>query len=39
MRLCYFDDQIRLYQGDARNLDQINDDEVQLIFTSPPYNV
>jgi len=34
-----FKDKIQLWHGDARNLHFIEDDSVQLVVTSPPYNV
>jgi DNA modification methylase len=30
---------IALYQGDARNLDALEDESVFVVITSPPYNV
>jgi len=37
--LFYEHNGLQLWEGDARNLDFIPDDSVQLIVTSPPYNV
>ena len=39
MRLLYRDEWVSLYVGDARHLDAIPDGTVQLVVTSPPYNV
>ena len=39
MHLIYSDGSVSLYVGDARRLDAIPDSTVQLIVTSPPYNV
>lgn len=39
MELRYSDELVSVYLGDARNLNKIKDNEVHLIFTSPPYNV
>jgi len=39
LQLLYRDDLVSLYVGDARCLDAIPDGEVQLVVTSPPYNV
>ncbi len=33
----YKEPKIRIYQGDARNLNQIQDEEVDLVATHPPY--
>jgi len=38
MRLIYDHEGVRLYHGDATNMDAIGDESVQLIATSPPYN-
>ncbi len=38
-KLFYSHDKLQLWEGDARNMDFIRDNSVQLIVTSPPYNV
>lgn len=36
---CYEDPQVTIYHGDARDMREVGDQTVQLIVTSPPYNV
>ena len=35
----YKDDFVRIYHGDAANLDFLPDASIQLVVTSPPYNL
>lgn len=37
MKLCYDQDHVKIYHGDARDLDLIGYESVGLIVTSPPY--
>jgi site-specific DNA-methyltransferase (adenine-specific) len=37
--LCYQDDLVQIYNADSTNLDFLTDGSVQLVVTSPPYNL